>query len=142
MNKNDQDGWTLIEVLTVIAIILVLTATVGFSTVKYVDKARIVAAKTQIESFTLALETYYIDCGAYPTQQQGLQVLWEKPIDTSITSSWDGPYLHKALPNDPWGNPYIYSIPGQNDKPFTVFSYGADGYEGGEGKNADIYSWE
>ncbi len=142
MKNNKEDGWTLIEVLTVIAIILVLTATVGFSTVKYIDKARTVAAKTQIESLILALETYYLDCGSYPKQEEGLQALWKEPIDEQINKNWNGPYLHKAIPNDPWGNPYEYSFPGKNNTPYSICSFGADGFEGGEGKNADICSWE
>ena len=140
--KKREEGWTFIETLIVIAIVLILTASVGFSAVKYIDKAKVVTARTQIETFVVALESFYIDCGLYPTQEQGLSVLWEKPSDDDLLDKWNGPYLYKAIPNDPWGNMYEYMIPGYYGQQYGIRSFGADGYEGGEGNNADITSWE
>lgn len=142
MKHKNQDGWSFIETLIVIAIVLILTATVGFSAIKYVDRARLVTARTQIESFVAALESYYIDCGKYPSQEEGLDALWEIPMNTSISKKWNGPYLYKAVPNDPWGNPYEYNIPGLNGLQYSIRSFGGDGFEGGEGNDADILSWE
>lgn len=140
--SKKNEGWTFIETLIVIAIVLILTASVGFSAVKQLDKARIATAKSQIESFTLALDAYYMDNGTYPTQEQGLDALWIKPTITPEPKHWDGPYLSKPVPDDPWGNAYQYVVPGENNLPYGITSYGNDGFEGGEGNDADISSWE
>ena len=139
---HGDEGWTFMETLIVIAIVLVLTTIVGFTGIQYLDRARTAAAKSQIDSFSLALESYYIDNGQYPTQEQGLEALWQKPSIEPVSISWSGPYLYKKTPNDPWGNPYEYSIPGNEGQPFSIRSLGADRKEGGDGKNADINSWE
>ena len=139
--ENSEDGWTFIETMITIAIILILSATVGYSIIKYVDKARCATARTQIDSFCVALETYYVDCGNYPTQEQGLNSLWTKPTIEPVPKNWDGPYLYKAIPSDPWGNPYDYEVPGYGGLPYGIRSFGSDGYEGGEGNDADITSW-
>ena len=109
---------------------------------RYVDRARQVTAKSQIETFSLALQAYAIDCKQYPTQEQGLQALWEKPILEPVPSGWDGPYVDKQVPNDPWGNPYAFVVPGPSGLPFGIRSLGADGREGGEGNNRDVSSWQ
>jgi general secretion pathway protein G len=137
-----DDGWTFLETLIVIGIILVLGSSVGFAAVQYVDKARIVTARSQIDSFAVALESYYIDCGRYPSYEQGLAALWEKPAVEPVSPFWNGPYLLKPVPKDPWGNDYEYTIPGQNRLPYGIRSFGGDGHEGGENKDADICSWE
>jgi len=137
---NDE-GWTFMETLIVIAIVLILTAIVGFTGIQYLDRARTAAARSQIDSFSLALEAYYIDCGRYPTEEQGLGALWQMPSVEPISPNWTGPYMYKKTPNDPWGNPYDYKIPGAEGLPFSIRSLGSDGREGGEGKNADINSW-
>ena len=129
------------ETLIVIAIVLILTAIVGFTGIQYLDRARTAAARSQIDSFSLALEAYYIDCGRYPTEEQGLEALWQKPSVEPLSPAWSGPYMYKKTPDDPWGNPYDYKIPGAEGLPFSVRSLGSDGREGGEGKNADINSW-
>lgn len=138
-NSKQSEGWTFIETLIVMAIVLILTAAVGFSAIKQIDKARIVTAKSQLETFSLALDSYYMDVGNYPTQEQGLEVLFKSPADVN---NWDGPYLSKAVPKDPWGNEYVYLIPGENGLPYGILSYGKDGMEGGDGKDADIKTWE
>jgi len=143
MRKTRLDeGWTFMETIIVIAIVLILTSVVGFTGIQYLDRARVAAAKSQIDSFSLALESYYIDCGRYPTEEQGLRALWEKPTIEPSSPAWSGPYIYRRTPNDPWGNPYEYRVPGQEGRPFSIRSFGADGTEGGEGKNADITSWE
>ena len=139
---KDEGGWTFMETLIVLAIILILTATVGFAAIGNLEKARIAAAKTQIESFSVALEAYYIDCGNYPTGEQGLSALRKKPESSPASDLWAGPYLYKNPPKDPWGNEYEYLSPAPDGSPYGVRSFGADGKEGGEGKDSDIQSWE
>ncbi len=137
-----EAGWTFIETLIVIGIVMILTSTVGFMAVRYLDKARTVAARSQIETFAMALDSYYLDCGTYPTADQGLKSLWEKPSLAPVPKGWSGPYLSKPVPADPWGNEYAYSVPGPSGLPFGIRSLGADGREGGEGKDADVATWE
>lgn len=139
--KSDG-GWTFMETLIVIAIILILTATVGFIAVSSLEKSRVAAAKTQIESFATALEAYYIDCGNYPTAEQGLSALRKKPETSPSSDSWGGPYLYKDAPKDPWGYEYEYTCPAPDGSPYGIRSFGADGTEGGDDRNADIKSWE
>lgn len=137
-----EDGWTFMETLIVIAIILILTATVGFMAVGNLEKARNAAAKTQIESLCTALEAYYIDCGNYPTVEQGLSALRKKPESSPSSDNWAGPYLYKNVPLDPWGNEYEYLVPAPDGTAYGIRSFGADGKEGGNEKNKDIASWE
>jgi len=141
-NTTFDEGWTFIETLIVIAIVLILTSIVGFTGIQYLDRARTAAAKSQIGAFSLAIESYYIDCGRYPTEEQGLEALWKKPVIEPVSPNWTGPYIYKKTPNDPWGNAYEYKTPGPEGLPFSIRSFGADGREGGDGKNADIASWE
>jgi general secretion pathway protein G len=144
VNRQDdpQGGWTFIETIIVIGIIMVLTSSVGFTAVKYIDRAKAVTARNQIETLSLALEAYFFDCGQYPDDTQGLAVLWEKSSAASNPPGWNGPYLNKPVPADPWGNSYEYRIPGYSDMPFSIRSFGGDGNEGGAGNDADITSWE
>ena len=139
--KKD-DGWTFIETIIGIAIVLLLSAGVGVVAVKNLEKAYVTAAKSQIGDFKLALEMYRQDCKRYPTNEQGLEALWEKPILSPVPSNWDGPYIDKKLPLDPWDSKYNYSVPGQNNLPFTIISYGADGVSGGLNLDMDIKSYE
>jgi general secretion pathway protein G len=135
-------GWTLIETLIVIGIVMVLTSSVGFMAVKYIDRAKIVAAKSQIETFCLALDAYYLDCGAYPGELQGLEALWIRPNTHAAQNRWNGPYLSKPAPKDPWNNAYEYRVPGPDGRRYSIRSFGADGREGGAGVDADIHSWD
>ena len=137
-----SEGWSYVETLIVIAIVLVLTAVVAVTAVSSLSKARVAGAKTQIESFTVALESYYIDCGFYPSQSQGLEALRKKPDTYPVSDFWAGPYISKSVPKDPWGNEYRYLSPAPDGSSYGVMSLGADGLEGGEGINADISSWE
>lgn len=139
---RSEDGWTFMETLIVIAIILILTATVGFVAINSLEKSRVAAAKIQIESLATALEAYYIDCGNYPTAEQGLGALRKKSETFPSSDGWGGPYLYKDAPKDPWGHEYEYTNPAPDGSPYGIRSFGADGVEGGEGKNADIKNWE
>jgi len=139
---DGEGGWTFVEMLVVIGIILILTASVGFMAFRYLDKAKTVTAKSQIETFSLALDGYYIDCGQYPTQEQGLVSLWETPALEPVPEHWNGPYITKAIPLDPWGCAYEYTVPGRNGLPFGIRSFGADKSEGGTGINGDLSTWE
>jgi general secretion pathway protein G len=143
LNKimRNEEGWTFVETLIVLAIALMLTAMVGLTAFKQVDKARMVKAQTEIENTALALTSYYLDCGVYPTEQQGLAALSKKPAAGAIPENWNGPYLTRAMEKDPWGREYIYRLPGPNGHPWGIFSYGSDGLEGGQGENRDIQSW-
>jgi general secretion pathway protein G len=135
---RSQDGWTFVETLIVIGIILILTSTVGFMYFRYVDKARVVAARSQIEELSMALHSYYMDCKQYPAAPQGLDALWQKPVLEPVPAGWDGPYLTRKLADDPWGHPYKYTVPGPNSLPFGIVSFGPSGVDGSEGR---IASW-
>ena len=139
--KTDE-GFTFIETIVTITIILILSAAVGFSAIKYIDRAKIASCRSQIETFRLALQSYLLDCGNYPTEAQGLAALWEKPAHSPVPVHWDGPYTDRQIPKDPWGSDYVYKNPGEKNLPFTIISFGADGKPGGEAANADIYSWD
>ncbi len=142
MNDDGEDGWTFIETLIVIGIVLILTSSVGVMAVRYLDKARSAAARSQIETYSLALDSYCLDCGKYPTPEQGLAALWDKPHLEPIPGGWSGPYLNKPVNKDPWGNAYEYAVPGPDGLPFGIRSMGADGIQGGEGNGKDVASWE
>ncbi len=139
---DPEAGFTFIEIMVAVMILFILIGFAGFTYVRYVGRAREVAAKNQIQIFSLALNAYYLDCGAYPTQEQGLEALWEKPVLEPVPAGWSGPYLDKAAPKDPWGRAYEYSFPGPNNLPFGIRSLGADGAEGGDAGDRDIRSWE
>jgi len=127
-----------VETLIVLSIVLILSSTVGFASFRFVERAKQVAARDQIENLSMALSGYYMDCGCYPTAAQGFDALWQKPILDPVPDGWNGPYVGKEIPADPWGNPYHYEIPGPNGLPFSVASYGDDGAPGGR----DIVSWK
>jgi general secretion pathway protein G len=138
VKKNGQSGFTLIELLVVLVIIGLLAALVAPRFIRQEEKAKIRAAKAQIELFGTALDTFRLDVGRYPNSQEGLDALRQRP---SGVERWDGPYLKKEIPPDPWGHPYVYRSPGERG-PYELLSYGADGVTGGAGDNTDINSWE
>ena len=132
-------GFTLIELMVVLVIIGVLAALIVPNVLDRADDARVTAAKTDIANINQALKLYRLDNQRYPTTEQGLQALVEKPATSPIPANWKaGGYLER-LPKDPWGAPYQYKFPGRKGGP-DVFSFGADGKAGGEGENADIYN--
>ena len=136
--KRNSNGFTLIELLVVMVIIGLLAALVGPRFIRQEEKAKIKAAKAQIELLSTALDTFRLDVGRYPTSEEGLEALRTKP---GGLERWDGPYLKKDVPLDPWGKAYAYKSPGEHG-PFDIVSYGADGVSGGEGDNRDITNWE
>lgn len=136
-NRKAIPGWTFIETIIVIGIILILTAGVGVMAFKYIDQGKTASVKAQIDVFALALNAYNVDTKQFPSENQGLNALWMNPGDVE---GWNGPYVSKAIPKDPWNRSYIYKIPGPNNLPFEIISYGADGISGGDGNNADISS--
>jgi len=141
IRKND--GFTLIELMVVVIILGILAGLVIPRIVGKPEEARRVKARIQIQNFKKALQLFYLDNGFYPTTEQGLKALIEKPAAGRVPRKYrDGGYLegHK-IPRDPWGNPYVYISPGTHDKSFDIFSLGSDGEEGGEGNDADIESW-
>jgi len=136
--KRNSNGFTLIELLVVMVIIGLLAALVGPRFIRQEEKAKIKAAKAQIELLSTALDTFRLDVGRYPTTEEGLEALRTKP---GGLERWDGPYLKKDVPLDPWGKAYAYKSPGEHGA-FDIVSYGADGLSGGEGDNRDITNWE
>ncbi|GAB4485663.1 MAG: type II secretion system major pseudopilin GspG [Thermodesulfovibrionales bacterium] len=135
--RTGERGFTLIELLVVMVILGMLAALVGPKIFGKVGKGKQSAAKTQIEMLGQALDSYRLDTGKYPTTSEGLNAL----VANSGAQGWDGPYLKKGLPNDPWGRPYQYQSPGSHGD-YDLFSYGLDGAPGGEGENKDVNSWE
>lgn len=130
-------GFTLLELLVVVAIIGLLAAYVGPKYFSQIGRSEQAVAKSQLEAFNRALAAYRIDVGSYPTTEEGLAVLLSKPSDSAKPVKWNGPYLEKALPLDPWGKPYIYRSPGGKSD-FELISYGKDGQPGGAGDAADL----
>ncbi len=138
---DKQRGFTLIEVMIVVVILGVLAAYIVPKIMGRPDEARIVAAKQGIASIVQALKMYRLDNLRYPTTEQGLQALVQRPSIAPAPSNWKGNGYLERLPNDPWGQPYQYLQPGLHGE-IDVMSLGADGAPGGEGNDADIGSWE
>jgi len=132
------EGFTLIELLVVMIILGLLASLVGPRLFGKVDKAKQQTAQAQIELLSTALASFRLDIGRFPTEDEGLKSLIEKPSDLQ---KWDGPYLAKDLPKDPWGNDYVYKMPGEHGS-YDLMSYGMDGVSGGEGNDLDIVSWK
>jgi general secretion pathway protein G len=133
-----EHGFTLIEMLVVITIIALIMSLVGPRVLNYLTDSKIKAAAIQIKSLENTLDLFSLDAGRYPTTSEGMRALIERP---GGAVAWNGPYLKSdAVPNDPWGHPYIYRSPGQHGV-YDIMSYGADGQEGGTGADADITSW-
>ena len=138
-----RSGFTLIEILVVIAVLAMLAALVAPNVFQHLGTAKDATARSQIELLGAGLDAYRLDNGRYPTTQQGLDALQTLPTSQPSPQNWRGPYLRKAVPLDPWGNPYIYLSPGErNPRGYDLLSLGADGVPGGDGEDADITSWE
>lgn len=148
--KGKAEGFTFVETLAVLAITAILVAGSTVSISKYIAMAKKTSAKNQIEQYSLALQAYFLDCGQFPTTEQGLNALWEKPDLYPIPERWAGPYLEREPGVDPWGTDFEY-ICSQNsvmpatvpqNLPYVLICYGADKKAGGDGNNEDICSWQ
>lgn len=133
-----QRGFTLIELLVVLTILGMLATLVVPRLFKNLEKAKVNTTKAQIAAFETALAAYRLDVGAFPSTEQGMTALRSRPAGVE---NWDGPYLPKEIPLDPWGRPYLYRSPSEHGD-YEIVSYGGDGREGGEGTNQDIVSWK
>lgn len=132
-------GFTLLEILVVLVILGLLASLVGPQVFKQLSSSKSKTASLQIEELSSALDLYRLEVGGYPTSEQGLDALINKPANID---KWNGPYLKKTIiRDDPWGNAYIYVFPGEHGE-FDLYSLGADKQEGGEGENKDVRSWE
>ena len=140
---HNKKGFTLIEIMVVIVILALLAALVGPKLMGRTDDAKITDARVQIKNIETALKLYKLDTGSYPATEQGLAALVTIPTVGVIPKNYkEGGYLEsKKIPKDPWGNDYLYVSPGEHGD-YDLYSYGADGVKGGDGKNADITSWD
>ena len=136
--RTRQAGFTLIEMMVVMVIIGLLMALVGPNLIKQEEKSKVKAARAQIEMLGTSLDTFRLDVGRYPSTQEGLAALRQRPFGVD---RWDGPYLKKDVPKDPWDRPYIYRSPGEAGRPYDLYSLGADGAPGGTDNNRDVTSW-
>jgi general secretion pathway protein G len=136
--RRDDGGFTLLEMLVVLAIMGLLAAIIAPQVLKYLGSSRTQTAKVQIQNVVAALELYRLDVGRYPTQEEGLNAVITAP---STAPGWNGPYLQKSTAlNDPWGHPYLYRNPGKHGD-IDVYSLGSDNAEGGTGEAADVGNW-
>ncbi len=130
-----QQGFTLVEMLVVITIIGLIMGLIGPRVLNYLSESKVKAAKIQLQSFSSALDLFYLDAGRFPSTAEGLAALVQ-PAPGAV--AWNGPYLRGGnVPSDPWRNPYVYRSPGEHG-PYDILSYGSDGQEGGSGVAADI----
>ena len=136
MSVENKSGFYLIEIMLVVTIIGILAAVVLPRLVGRGEEARISAAKLQIENIGVALDAFSLDNGRFPTTEEGIDALMNKPANVN---NWKGPYLKKSVTKDPWGNPYVYRCPGVHSQDYDLQSYGPDGKDGG---NDDIVNWE
>ncbi len=137
LNRSDEAGFTLVELLVVMVILVLLASFIGPRVMGYLGSSRSKSAGVQIQGLSTSLELYYLDMGRYPTTAEGLAALVEKPADAA---TWNGPYLGKAVvPLDPWGKPYHYAQPGKNTA-FDLYSLGRDNREGGTGEDGDLWN--
>lgn len=134
-----QAGFSLIELMIVLVILGLIAGIVGPQAMKYLGKGKSQSAKVQIENISSALDMYRLEVGNYPTTADGLKALVSQP---SGARGWNGPYLKKGVPTDPWNNQYQYKRPGSGGQPYDLVSLGSDGAVGGSGEDADISLWQ
>ena len=137
-NSSKKQGFTILEITVVLALIAVIMGIVGPRIMERLDGSKPKVAKIQIQTLRGAIETMRLDLGRYPSTQEGLQLLASKPSDPQLAAKWRGPYLEAELPIDPWDKPYHYALGGADGRGFALYSFGRDGKLGGEGDDADI----
>ena len=148
--STSEPAFTFVETLAVLAITAVLTAGCTVSIAKIVSIAKQTSARNQIDQYSAALQSYFLDCGRFPTTEQGLAALWEKPVFYPIPEEWNGPYVERRPAKDPWGTDFEYIsaessvMPSEvpENLPYVLISYGADKEKGGNENGLDIVSWE
>ena len=133
--KRSNKGFTLIELLVVILILAILAAMIVPKLIQRSGQAKEAAAKADLSTFARMLEAFRLDCGRYPTTEEGLGALVTQPSDAT---NWKGPYLTKDVPQDPWAHDYVYEYPGSTEDTYVLMSFGSDGVEGGTGEAQDI----
>lgn len=133
-----QGGFTLLEMIVVLVIIGLIAGLVGPNLFRQADRAKVQTAETQIKMIRGSLQTLRLDIGRLPTQEEGLKILVQKPTDERIAQFWEGPYIDGGVPLDPWNREYVYQAVPSEFEPFSLYSLGADGQEGGEGDARDI----
>lgn len=136
--RKIQSGFTLLEMIVVLAIIGLIMGIVGPRLFGQADKAKVQTAQTQVKMLKGALETLRLDISRYPTTEEGLGLLVNKPGDPLATPSWAGPYLDESLPKDPWSHDYVYASTPSENLPYSLYSLGSDGQPGGEGDAQDV----
>lgn len=141
--KKSEQGFTLLEIVAVLTLMAALLSLVTPNIIKELKKGQTKAARAQVQSIKNVLNSYYMDNSCYPTTEQGLKALAEKPSIPPVPETWDGPYLEdKKIPRDPWGEELRYISPGvHNPDRYDLYSFGSDKKEGGEGNDADIGNW-
>jgi len=137
-SRRAAGGFTLLEMIVVLVIIGLIMGLVGPRLFRQADRAKVQTAETQVRMLRGALETMRLDLGRFPTRDEGLQLLTNRPSDPAVAQRWQGPYLEDGVPLDPWGNPYQYAPTPTGNHAFTLYSFGGDGQPGGEGTDADI----
>lgn len=142
MQRRKQSGFTLIEIMVVVVILGILAALVVPQVMNRPEQAKVTVAQNDIKAVSAALDMYKLDNFAYPSTQQGLEALVEKPTGNPQPKNWNRDGYLKQIPQDPWGNPYQYLSPGTEGRPYDLYSFGADGKEGGTELDADIGNWE
>ena len=136
--KHQHSGFTLLEMIVVLVIIGLLMGLVGPRLFKQADKAKVQTTETQVKMLKGALQTMRLDINRFPTTEEGLKLLSERPQSSDIATLWDGPYVEDGVPKDAWDRLYIYRLAPSEQQPFELYSLGADGTLGGDGYNADI----
>jgi general secretion pathway protein G len=136
-------GFTLVEIVVVVVVLGLLAGLVAPQIIGRVSDAKEATARTQIDMLSVALDSYRLDNGRYPTTSQGLDALRTAPTSEPLPTNWRGPYVRRAVPMDPWDHPYEYRSPGdENPAAYDVFTLGLDGAPGGEGEDTDITNWQ
>jgi general secretion pathway protein G len=139
---DDRRGFTLLELMVVMVILVMLASVVTVVVLKRVDEARHAKGVADIQSIADAVDQFYLHSSRYPTTEEGLNALRVKPSGDDLPN-WDGPYIKKTIPKDPWSRDYVYTCPGEhNADSYDLYSLGKDGKDGGTGSDADIKNWE